>query len=223
MIQTGIMKRMDTRLAAFFLPAGSLFAQAPGPTAVVAPPKNLQILAADDTMMDAMRLFTEALGVQCVYCHVAGDFASDANPRKDTARRMIAMVRAVERFFPATAGVFPRGYHDVDCFTCHRGSTKPETKSPRHFMNIRDAAGAQPAKEAATNLKVLPAGTDTHGEGTIMEEFRDALQVDCGFCHSGGGTGWARDDNPRKEIARQMILIPPQLNPPFPATRAYPH
>ena len=50
-------------------------------------------LAADADLMDTMRDFNAALGVQCDYCHTPGDFSSDANPRKETSRKMIAMVR----------------------------------------------------------------------------------------------------------------------------------
>jgi hypothetical protein len=203
--------------------SGALVAQAPAarPAGVVAQPKNLKILPADDTMMDAMRGFNEALGVECLYCHVQGDFASDANPRKDVARKMITLVRQTEKFFPATAGVFPRGYHDVDCMTCHRGAAKPESKSPKHFLNRRDAMGNKPAMEEAVNLKVLPRGTVVHGAGTIMEDFRDALQVDCAYCH-GGGVGQDKDLNPRKEISRQMIVMTSELNAAFPETGKYP-
>jgi len=217
------MLLMQTRKIAFVFVAGMLFAQgqAPRPAGVVAPPKNLKILPADDTMMDAMRGFNEALGVQCVYCHVQGDFASDANPRKETARQMITMVRQVEHFFPATAGEFPRGYHDVDCMTCHNGEAKPDTKSPKHFLNKRDAAGGKPDMEPGVNLKVLAEGTPVHGAGSIMEDFRDALQVDCAYCH-GGGVGQEKDLNPRKEISRQMIVMTRQLNAAFPGTGVYP-
>src|SRR4051812_42686528 len=79
---SGTMLLMKTTMVALLFLAYNLFAQAPRPAAVVATPKNLKILTADDTLMDAMRGFNEALGVECVYCHVQGDFASDANPRK---------------------------------------------------------------------------------------------------------------------------------------------
>src|SRR4051812_6607166 len=63
------------------------------------PAKNLKVLAADVDVMDTMRGFNEALGVRCDYCHAPNDFASDANPRKETARKMIALVRQTEPFF----------------------------------------------------------------------------------------------------------------------------
>jgi hypothetical protein len=48
--------------------------------------------------------------------------ASDNNPKKDIARKMIGMVRQIDGSFPSSTGVFPAGYHEVDCTTCHRGS-----------------------------------------------------------------------------------------------------
>lgn len=211
------------RLTVFLFVSLPLLAQqaAVPPAGVVAPPRNLKILAADDTLIDAMQGFNEALGVQCTYCHVAGDFASDTNARKETARRMIAMVRQVESFFPSTGGVFPRGYHEVDCSTCHRGNVKPETKAPIVFLNKRDAAGAIPPSDPSTNLKVLPPGTSVHGEGSVMEDFRDALNVDCGYCH-GGTKGFADDGNPRKDFARRMIQLVRQMNTNFPGTGVFP-
>ena len=207
----------------FFLMASALLAQqAPvAPGGVVAPPTNLKILPKDDTLIDAMQGFNEALGVQCTYCHVPGDFASDAKPPKETARRMIAMVRQVEPVFPSTGGVFPRGYHEVDCITCHRGSVKPETKAPIEFLNKRDAAGAVPPEGPGTNLRVLAPGTKVHGEGSVMEDFRDALNVDCGYCHGGSGD-FAAEANPRKEFARKMIQMVRQINTNFPGTGVYP-
>lgn len=202
--------------------AFSLFAQRDaGPAAAAAPPKNLKILAADGDLIDAMRGFNEALGVQCTYCHVAGDFASDGNARKGTARAMIAMVRQLEASFPSTGGVFPRGYHEVDCVTCHRGNAKPETKSPTHFLNARDKPGAVYPNDPVKNFKVLPAGTPVHGDGSVMEVFRDALNVDCGYCHGGPG-GFAGDANPRKDTARKMIEMLRRINANFPGTGVYP-
>src|SRR4051794_30530281 len=82
-------------------PAGRAGGAAP------APAKNLKVLAADADIQFAMQTFNQALGVQCAYCHVQGDFSSDVNPRKDIARRMIAMVRQIDGTFPSSAGVFP--------------------------------------------------------------------------------------------------------------------
>jgi Photosynthetic reaction centre cytochrome C subunit len=210
---------MKTLAIALFVPF-ALFAQqqkgAP-PT-----PKNLKVLAANTPIGVVMRGFNQALGVQCTFCHVQGDFASDENPKKDIARKMIAMVRQTDAAFPSSEGVFPAGYHEVDCMTCHRGSSKPATKAPKEFINLGEANGFQPPPPTpGVNLKVLPADTLVHGHGSIMHDFRDALSVDCGFCH-GGGKGFEADENPRKATARRMITMTRDLNVNFPGAGPYP-
>ena len=66
--------------------------------------------------------FEIALGIkECTYCHVKGDFASDENPVKDTARRMIRQLHVIN-------ALSPDGEKHVNCWTCHRGShgSKPD-------------------------------------------------------------------------------------------------
>jgi hypothetical protein len=169
-----------------------------------------------------MRGFNEALGVQCTYCHVQGDFASDANPKKDIARTMIAMGRQIDDSFPSSAGEFPDGYHEVDCLTCHRGKTKPETVAPKKFYNLLNVNATQPyAEEPTESMKLLPVGTHVHGPNSVMGDFRDALNVDCNYCH-GGGKPQHSNINPRKDIARKMILLVRSINANFPGTGVYP-
>jgi len=202
----------------------SLLAQQPGGGgAEPAPaPKNLKLLAPASDIRFVMRNFNEALGVQCTYCHVQGDFAADTNPKKDVARKMIAMVRLIDNTFQSSAGVFPEGYHEVDCGTCHRGSAKPVTKAPKEFFNRSESLGSPPPViRPGVNLKVLSPDTRVHGDGSVMHDFRDALNVDCGYCH-GGGKPFETDVNPRKDIARKMIQMVRQINANFPGTGVFP-
>ena len=93
-------------------------------------PKNLKILKPEE-IRGAMRSYTQALGVMCTECHAQGaagsmpDFASDENPKKNTARMMIAMVRDINAKFPDAAS---KTY--VTCYTCHNGKTTPLTAPP---------------------------------------------------------------------------------------------
>jgi hypothetical protein len=93
-------------------------------------PKNLKILKPDE-VRGAMRSYTQALGAMCTHCHAAAagggmpDFASDENPKKNTARMMIAMVRDINAKFPDAAS---KTY--VTCYTCHNGKTTPLTAPP---------------------------------------------------------------------------------------------
>jgi hypothetical protein len=109
--------------------------------------KNLKVLNAKSDIPFIMLNFNEALGVQCTYCHVQGDFAADGNDKKEMARRMISMVRIIDTSFPSANGVFPDGYHEVDCLTCHRGSVKPETVAPKKFYNRGNSLGDGPFPE----------------------------------------------------------------------------
>ena len=66
-----------------------------------------------------MQQITVALGVNCGFCHVRGNFASEENPRKAAARRMLDMTGKINQtFFPGT--------RTVTCFTCHQGEQKPK-------------------------------------------------------------------------------------------------
>ncbi len=88
-------------------------------------PKNLKILTGEsgEQVIMTMRAFRTALGVQCTFCHVQGDFASDDNPKKETARMMLTMAREIN-------AKFPDGKRHVSCYTCHRGMTEPATEPP---------------------------------------------------------------------------------------------
>ncbi len=67
-----------------------------------------------------MQRITMALGVNCGFCHVRGNFASEENPRKAIARRMVEMTGKInEQFFPGTSR--------ITCYTCHQGEQTPKT------------------------------------------------------------------------------------------------
>jgi len=76
-----------------------------------------------------MQFISTALGVSCGYCHVRGNFASDGNPQKVAARRMLEMTRAINAQFYADYkpldGESRLGR--VTCFTCHQGTERPRT------------------------------------------------------------------------------------------------
>jgi Photosynthetic reaction centre cytochrome C subunit len=121
-----------------FICSVSLFAQRGGGGAAPAgpppgPPKNLKILPADTNIQQVMGAFRAALGVQCTYCHVAGDFASDDNPKKNMARNMLRIAHDVN-------ATFPDGKQHVTCYTCHRGEAKPKTEPPAPGAEAKPAA-----------------------------------------------------------------------------------
>ena len=81
--------------------------------------KNIQLLKGipSERLMKVMFAFKGSLGVDCTYCHIKDQFEKDDKPTKQTARKMIQLVRDTN----AKLGTTTR----VTCFTCHRGSTRP--------------------------------------------------------------------------------------------------
>lgn len=113
-----------------------------GTTAPVHPTlyKNLKVLPQDiskEAMHNIMEgQFGDALGVHCDYCHLKEpgadhpDFASDANPKKDIARDMMRMVLKMNKEnFEVQNPLIGDSLMVVTCYTCHHGSTMPDTKS----------------------------------------------------------------------------------------------
>lgn len=98
--------------------------------------KNLQILPKDitETMLDSiMESYSTALGVDCKFCHVSFknfpdslDFASDEEPMKENARKMMRMTIHLNKtyfYFDTTSR--PEYLKVVTCKTCHRGEAFP--------------------------------------------------------------------------------------------------
>jgi hypothetical protein len=87
--------------------------------------KNIQVLRGIpvDEFMGTMGFFSSSLGLNCTDCHVdesGGSWAryADDNALKQTARRMVLMMSAINR---ANFG----GRQVVTCNTCHRGNSRP--------------------------------------------------------------------------------------------------
>ena len=109
-------------------PSFVLHAQTPTPTVVEGPNvKVLTGLLAPD-FQEEMNHIVQAVGGGCNSCHVRGNFASEENPKKITARRMLEMTKAINKqFFPdhkPKSGESVLGR--VTCYTCHQGETTPK-------------------------------------------------------------------------------------------------
>ena len=106
----------------------SLSAQAPTPTVVDSPTVKVLTGLLAPEFQEEMNHMVQALGVTCNTCHVRGNFASDDNAKKITARRMLEMTRALnQQFFPdhkPKPGESVLGR--VTCYTCHQGEATPK-------------------------------------------------------------------------------------------------
>ncbi|MGC2181668.1 MAG: c-type cytochrome [Terriglobales bacterium] len=82
--------------------------------------KNIQVLkeVPAEQLIPAMQFITASLGVQCDFCHLENAFEKDDKKPKQTARKMMKMMLAInhESF---------DGQQAVTCFACHRGARKP--------------------------------------------------------------------------------------------------
>ncbi len=107
--------------------------------------------------MTEMHFYESALAVKCTHCHVQGDFASDAKPEKETARKMIVMAREINaKYFggghaggtEAAASDHAAADHaasdhakmHVTCYTCHHGSVEPMTAAAAGVPSAAPAA-----------------------------------------------------------------------------------
>ena len=98
--------------------------------------KNLKVLPKDisDVKLDSiMNSYNIALGVKCNFCHVpvkgfpdSLDYASDNEPMKEEARKMMRMTIHINKTnFYFDKKQKPEYLNTVTCNTCHRGEPFP--------------------------------------------------------------------------------------------------
>src|SRR6202008_720107 len=117
--------------------------------------KNIQVLKGlpDSELFLLMNFVADSLGVNCDHCHVKGEknpqtgedtwlWEKDDKKAKLVGREMMRMVLDLNH------NVFKREAA-VTCYTCHRGSTRPERMAPlppRDFV-IEGLQTLQPQKK----------------------------------------------------------------------------
>jgi hypothetical protein len=162
------MRRALPVVVALSLPivcASGTFAQQPSaPPAQQPPPMtNLQLYPKDiprPQLVTTMQGFVQALGVQsaggCGYCHVGAapqfDYASDANPKKNIARKMILMSREVTAKLPEITGKPAAEVTSLRCATCHRGVAIPKLL-PDILTETASKSGVSAAVEQYRTLR----------------------------------------------------------------------
>ena len=112
--------------------------------------KNIQVLKGipADQLVPGMQFISASLGVECQFCHVEGAFEKDDKKTKQTARKMMAMMFAInkENF---------EGHLNVTCYSCHRGNSKP--------VGIPAVMGEEPAPA------VVEARAEEKGDGATAK------------------------------------------------------
>lgn len=124
-----IMRRGDILIAAVAFPIAAAWAQSASPQLVKPESepkttdqayKNIQVLKdlPADQLIPAMQFVASSLGVECEFCHVESAFDKDEKKPKQTARKMMRMMFAINK------DNFD-GHREVTCYSCHRGARKP--------------------------------------------------------------------------------------------------
>src|ERR1700751_5965937 len=103
--------------------------------------KNIQVLKGvpAEQIFPTMQFITASLGVECDFCHVQGAFEKDDKKPKQTARKMMEMMFAVN------ADNFDR-HREVTCYTCHRGNADPVGMPPVMTEDPKEGMGGGPRK-----------------------------------------------------------------------------
>ena len=146
-----------------------------------AKPETLQLLKGmqRQQILEVMRGFTAALGVECNFCHVRPFDAE--TPRKSVARLMMR---------DYTMGMKHKDGSAVTCNDCHKGQPNPLRTRPFDGVIGKKLAG-----------KRVLASMPEERLMQVMTAFTKALGVECTYCH----TADFDEDTPRKQIARFMV------------------
>ena len=98
-------------------------------------PKNLQVLDFESVrdLKKYMKTIQKNLGVKCTFCHDINDKSIDTE-HKIIAREMMKMQIDLNKSFFAQIGDSLLKHENtlqISCWTCHRGSKKPQLVRPK--------------------------------------------------------------------------------------------
>jgi photosynthetic reaction center cytochrome c subunit len=125
--------------------------------------KNIQFFkgVSSEQLIPSMRFITQSLGVECSYCHVQDHFEKDDKKPKQVARQMMRMMATINQ------SNFD-GNRQVTCYSCHRGSPKPEgTPEISQELQPKETAAKTPSAE------ILTAELPTTGQ--LIDNYIQAL------------------------------------------------
>ncbi len=113
--------------------------------------KNIQVLKGipAEELFPTMQFIAASLGVQCDFCHVQGAFEKDDKKTKQTARKMMEMMFAINK------DNFD-GHRAVTCNSCHHGDAMPQpipavmTEEPKEPMGAREGGRIERERRTIT-------------------------------------------------------------------------
>jgi photosynthetic reaction center cytochrome c subunit len=127
--------------------------------------KNIQVLKdiPGDQLIPTMQFITASLGVECEFCHVQGAMEKDDKKQKQTARKMILMMFAINK------DNF-EGHREVTCYSCHRGSSDPVGTPP-----VMTAETKPPTDEAKKSEEGMAKEASGPSADQLIEKYLKAV------------------------------------------------
>jgi hypothetical protein len=147
-------------------------------------PVSAQTNRGDSHARDRVTDYNLALGVECTYCHVEGQWHDDSKAPKQVTQQMAAMT--------AQLNAKLRGVGEVRCWTCHAGQTQP-------------AALPQPAIEAEIGRWPASIASAPDAVKLRMAMYSASTGLRCGQCHD--VTNWKRVDTDRMRTVPRMLSL----------------
>ena len=128
--------------------------------------KNIQVLKGvpADQIFPSMQFITASLGVECEFCHVQGAFEKDDKKPKQTARKMMEMMFAINK------DNF-EGHCAVTCYSCHRGRSVPQAIPA--VMSAESRAGNGEMKKPSVAVTV--SGNTAPTAEQLLDQYVQAL------------------------------------------------
>jgi len=128
--------------------------------------KNIQVLKGipAEQMIPTMQFISESLGVECEFCHEPKAFDKDDKKPKQTARKMMEMMFAINK------DNF-EGHREVTCYSCHRGNAHPQA-IPAVATEQVAAPQPQPGEPEATKQMKENSGPTAD---QLLEKYVNAL------------------------------------------------
>ena len=130
--------------------------------------KNIQVLKGipAEQVFPTMQFIAASLGVECDYCHVQNAFDKDDKKTKQTARKMMEMMFAINKdSFDSR--------REVTCYSCHRGSPHPAAIPAVMGDEPIHNTGALPRTESTTD-SAERKGSELPSPGQLMDKYVQA-------------------------------------------------
>jgi hypothetical protein len=146
--------------------------------------------------------FAQALGVECLHCHIENDWRDASKVSYQTARKMSEMVETLN------AGPLA-ALKRVECGTCHAGQPQPARLPVASWRAVQDAWPAS-LPDSSDQLKLA------------MSVYSASLGVACVYCHT--PDAWQSDAKaPFRMVARMnaMFELFPSFMPPTARTQCF--